>query len=226
MKKVLIGILALIMLLGTMGCSRNEDITRIENLISDIGEVTIDSAEAIQSARAGYDTLAENQQDEIENFALLINAEETFIELAKNESKLRMLDRKPIEAIEILEKALPIDSSVQDDIDIIYSWCFECNGVLFIKPDLLYNDVQLLGTGQTDDDFYIYSLGSADSFIDYCEYAKTEFALYEQVEEYGNIISDYRFFNSTSGPAALELSVWPDYLANMLVLGVDISPKY
>jgi len=227
MKKGLLVVLALIMVLGLVGCGKSKEATTVDELISAIGNVTLESGDSIQSARESYNALNEEQQSEIENINLLTDAEKAFVELAKNESNVRMLEKNTNEAIEILKEALPFDSTVQENIDIIYSHCFDFNGVLLINPSLLYTGVELVGISPNDSehelDSYFYSPVTADIFTDYVKYTQTLFTINdEETLESDNFIR-YQFIDKASGAIALELSL---FMANgEVTMGIAVLPN-
>lgn len=79
MKKVLIGVLALIMVLGLVGCSiKSNAAIEAEEAIAAIGEITIDSSEAISNAEKKYNILTENEKETVENRLDLVNAREEY----------------------------------------------------------------------------------------------------------------------------------------------------
>ena len=55
----------------------------VEDLIDDIGEVSLDSADAIADARAAYDALTEKQQQNVSNYDKLVAAEARLEELRR-----------------------------------------------------------------------------------------------------------------------------------------------
>lgn len=55
--------------------------------IGQIGEVSVDSGEAIQLARADYDALNETQKELVKNYETLVNAEKLYAELPMEEEK-------------------------------------------------------------------------------------------------------------------------------------------
>ena len=226
MKKVFIGIIAIIMVLGLVGCGKSNEVKTVEELISAIGTVSIESGEAIHSASDAYSALNEKQQKEVENIATLQDAEKSFVELAKKESNEIMLDKKPNDAIAILQAALPFDSSIQENIDIIYGWCFDINGELFIKPSLLYTGVKLVGLNPHDAehelDSYFYSPMSGADFADYVKYMGTEFTLNNDETLESPSFIRYQFLDD-SGSVAFELSSF-EY-NNDLAMSIAISPE-
>jgi len=234
MKKVFILMLALIMVLGLVGCGKSEEAKAVEELISNIGAVTIESSDTIQTARNSYNALSEEQKNEIENITTLTNAEEAFaecveefVENAKNESKMKLLDKKPKEAIAVLEEVLPFDSSIQNDIDIIYGHCFELNGVLIIKPNLLYNDIEEIGIKPHDSenvlDSFFYSIIDTDVFFDYSEYIATELVLNENETLESDTFIRYQFLDEASENVALELSIFDN--KGEWAIGVQVLPQ-
>ena len=79
MKKVLVGILAFVLILGLVGCEKSNEVKTVEELISAIGTVSMESSEAIHSASNAYNALNEKQQKELENIAILQDAEKSFV---------------------------------------------------------------------------------------------------------------------------------------------------
>ena len=63
-----------------------EDAAVVERLIDAIGEVTLESGDAIAAARAAYDALEADQQAEVENLAVLEAAEAAYDALVKREA--------------------------------------------------------------------------------------------------------------------------------------------
>ena len=81
MKKVLILIMALIMVLGMIGCSTAEttpgesleaekktsEAIKCEELICAIGEISLENESAFLAAQAYYNTLTDEQKAQVEN---------------------------------------------------------------------------------------------------------------------------------------------------------------
>ena len=80
MKKGFILLLVLVMLVSLVGCGKSKDVVAVEELISSIGSITIDSEETITSAQESYDLLNDKQKEQVENYSVL---EEARISLQK-----------------------------------------------------------------------------------------------------------------------------------------------
>ncbi len=210
---------------------KDPEVQNVEKLISNLNDVTVDDVEAILYARDSFEKLTQEQKDAVENYSLLTNAEtkfDVFVGDARELSNTAMLNNDPAGAIAALEKVLPIDASIQNDIDIIYEWCFDINGTLFIKPQYLYNGVKLVDSNSTDSSTspgklvsYYYYLDSIDSFKAYSEYAKSKFTLYDSRESDLMIMHKYAKDKYTT---AIELGIKVFYSssAKRLILVVDV----
>lgn len=81
MKRWIALLLALVMVLGMVGCGKSENAKKADELISAIGEVSLDSREAIEQARAFYDSLTDKEKEEVENAPALEQAQAQFEEM-------------------------------------------------------------------------------------------------------------------------------------------------
>ena len=171
MKRVCFVILLVLVLLSLVGCGKSTEAKQVEELINNIGEISVDHYETVKNARDGYDALTDEQKNEVENLTVLTDAEaelEELVEQIKNEATEYMLDRKPEEAIALLENVLDMDPSIQEYIDILYGWCFDINGVLIELPSILYSGVELIEAFPGEEfDSYLYTLVEFDDFSDY-----------------------------------------------------------
>lgn len=61
----------------------------VENKISQIGEVTLDSKVVIETARAAYDALTDSQKALVENYEKLVDAEEAYAKAVENADKIK-----------------------------------------------------------------------------------------------------------------------------------------
>ena len=61
----------------------------VDMLIEAIGEVTADSAEAIEAARAAYERLTDEQKELCQNYQLLLDAEEAFAQLEQPQEQIK-----------------------------------------------------------------------------------------------------------------------------------------
>lgn len=80
MKKQILRVFALLlclaMVFSLVGCGKSEYVKNAEALIDAIGEVTVDSEEAIAAAEKAYDALTEEDKAKVENADLLAPARE------------------------------------------------------------------------------------------------------------------------------------------------------
>lgn len=74
MKKMISILLVFAMVLPLCGCGKSKAVTNVEELISAIGEVSLESGEAIASAQRAYDALTGKEKAEVENYNQLIEA--------------------------------------------------------------------------------------------------------------------------------------------------------
>ena len=85
MKKGISLVLALVMCLSLYACGKSKAATECENLINAIGEVSIDSKEAIEAAEKAYAALTSDEKDSISESAVALeDARSSYIfELSK-----------------------------------------------------------------------------------------------------------------------------------------------
>ena len=234
MKKTIAILLTLCLCIAFCACGKSEEATMVDELLLNIGEVSLESSDTIETARSSYEALTEDQKNEVENLEILINAEETlkalvaeFVENTKTEAKYELLNYNPNAAIKLLEEVVPLDSSVQDEIDIIYGHCFDFNDKLFIKPSLLYTGTELVGVSLHDSehefDSYYFSPIDTESFMDYCEYATQEFALDPDATLESEIFIRYQFLDAATGETVLRISLF--VYNDAVTLGVETVPQ-
>ena len=86
MKKVIILILTVVLLVSLCACGKSENAKVCEDLISKIGEVTLDSDQAIKVAEEAYDALSDEEKGQIEKSAEKLTASrETYNQLLIDE---------------------------------------------------------------------------------------------------------------------------------------------
>ena len=78
MKKAICIMLAVALMLSFAGCGKSEAVKAAENAIANIGEVTLQSEEAIQQAQKCFDILTEEEKAQVENRMTLADAKEAF----------------------------------------------------------------------------------------------------------------------------------------------------
>ena len=74
MKKLIALLLAAVMCLSLVACGKSEAAKTMDEMIEGIGNVTLESEEAIAAAEKMYEALTEEQKSELDNYALLVAA--------------------------------------------------------------------------------------------------------------------------------------------------------
>lgn len=105
----LIGILLISLML--VGCGKSEAVKNAEEAIAAIGEITIESGEAIKNAEKFYNILTDSEKSEVENRMALVEAQEAF-ETMKSE----LVYENAKEAYEYLNDVALICENGMDDI--------------------------------------------------------------------------------------------------------------
>lgn len=82
MKKVFAILMVLCMCIGLCACGKSKEAKKADELILSIGTVSIESETLIKTAQTYYDTLTEKQKAEVENYALLVQAQENYSKIA------------------------------------------------------------------------------------------------------------------------------------------------
>lgn len=111
MKKAIILLLCLVMVLSLAAC-KSEEAQRVDKLIDDIGEVTLDSNKAIYNAEKEVENLAEEDRNQLENVEKLESMHEEY-EYLKHKSKAEKVE-KLISGLEeeiTLSSATPIEKA-------------------------------------------------------------------------------------------------------------------
>lgn len=84
MKKGISLILVLVMCLSLCACGKSQAVKAVEEAITDIGEVSIDSKDAIENADNLYNALSSKEKDQVENYNILEQAQKAYVfELSK-----------------------------------------------------------------------------------------------------------------------------------------------
>ncbi len=91
MKKIISLILALVMCLSLCACGKSEAVVKVEELISAIGEVSLESKSAIESAQEAFNALSEEEKAEVENYYVLVESHDAFKQLEEIEAQ-RLLE--------------------------------------------------------------------------------------------------------------------------------------
>jgi uncharacterized protein YcfL len=77
MKKVLKFVLVLFLFVVLVGCKKEEAFKAVENLIDNIGEVTLEDEALINEIEEKYNALSEEDQEKVANLAVLVDAQVT-----------------------------------------------------------------------------------------------------------------------------------------------------
>ena len=78
MKRAIILILCIAMSINLCGCGKGKQVEAAEAAIEAIGDVTLKSGEAIEAAKTAFDALKPEQQEKVENYTVLTDAEEEY----------------------------------------------------------------------------------------------------------------------------------------------------
>lgn len=117
-KKITLWGIMLLFCISLAGCSiKSKPAKETEKLISAIGEVSLDSLDAIQEAEEYYETLTDKQKDEIENYKVLVDARSKYDELMATEKAKQTAK----EIDETITKLSSQTSRKQSDIDSLIS---------------------------------------------------------------------------------------------------------
>ncbi len=117
------------------------DVNNTIKLIDEIGEVTLDSGEAIRAARDAYDKLTESEKQRVSNYQTLIDAEAKYAELTKAAA-----DEAAANAVE--EKIAAIGTVTLDSKDAIQAARAAYDALTDAQKELVDN-YQLLTDAET-----------------------------------------------------------------------------
>lgn len=82
MKKIVSLLLVLVMCLPLCACGKSEAVKNVEAMIDALGEITLESIDAIRSAEDAYNALTEDEQKKVKNYETLTAARDAYYELA------------------------------------------------------------------------------------------------------------------------------------------------
>lgn len=71
--------LIVLLLVSACGIFGDPDVKNVESLIQEIGQVTLDSREAIETAKSAYDSLTQKEKDQVDCFEILSNAKDEYV---------------------------------------------------------------------------------------------------------------------------------------------------
>ena len=78
MKKAVIFIVSIVLCVSLCVCGKSEAVKSAEDAISAIGEVSVDSGDAIANAEKLYGILTDTEKEKVENRLTLVEAREQF----------------------------------------------------------------------------------------------------------------------------------------------------
>ena len=81
MKRIISLLLVFAMCLSLVGCGKSKATKEAEAAIDAIGEVTIDSGDAIKNAEKLYNILTDAEKSDVDNRLVLVEAQEAFAKL-------------------------------------------------------------------------------------------------------------------------------------------------
>lgn len=126
MKKTISLLLALILCLSLCACGKSEAVKNVEAMIDTLGEITLESIDAIRAAEEAYSALTEEEQKKVKNYKTLTEARDAYYELALvGEWAEYFIDTWNIEGMyEQVRLSLNSDMSGNEhlDIDTDFTW--------------------------------------------------------------------------------------------------------
>ena len=107
MKKFIALLLAVLISLSLCACGKSEAAKTMDEMIANIGEVTLESEDAIVAAETMYAALTDEQKGELENYALLVSARMTLDKLIEESipTKEEMLETAKFVSVSYLNTA-------------------------------------------------------------------------------------------------------------------------
>lgn len=82
MKKIIALALVVVLCLSLSACGKSEAVKNVEAMIDALGEITLESIEAIRSAEDAYAVLTSEEQRKVKNYEILTTARDRYYELA------------------------------------------------------------------------------------------------------------------------------------------------
>ena len=132
MKRGISLVLAIVICFVLCACGKSEAVVKVEELISAIGEVSLESKNAIESAQEAFNALPEEEKAEVENYYVLVESHDTFKQLEAIEEQ-RLLEEaeeakkaNAKEAYENIKTAWQIADHIGTGIyNVWHSWVWE-----------------------------------------------------------------------------------------------------
>lgn len=142
MKKIITFVLTLVMCLPLCGLAYGENVKSVEEKISAIGEVTLDSKEAIESAQQAFDALTEDEKAEVTNYFKLVKSQTALKELEELEEQRLIEEQEKAkfdmgkETYESIKASWQVVDLMGDDLYNIW------NGSIWKKEEMSKKGIQ------------------------------------------------------------------------------------
>lgn len=144
-KRIAFAVTFVVLLLCLTACGKSKDVLAVESAISNIGEVTLNSADSIIAAQKLFEGLGESDRKSVSNYQELVNAvdkythfEEEYYQECYDEAVFKMLDTLVIaeELVSIIK--MPPDKFKGNMLDAFVNYYAEYQS--FIQFVLYYNE--------------------------------------------------------------------------------------
>lgn len=183
MKKALSFLLVLAMCLTLCACGKSKAAAKVEELISTIGEVSLESKTAIDEAQKAFDALSADEKAAVENYFVLVESLNAFKQLEELE-KQRLLEEAEKEkytygkkAYDSIRIAWTVAELIGDDIySVWHGWVWE-------KDDMSSKGLQFFVDKTSLSMEEVVEGFSARGYVNGGQYAKTGVTWLEIDEE-------------------------------------------
>ena len=212
MKKVISLVLALAMGVLLCACGKSEAVVNTEGLISAIGEVSLESKDAIDKAQKAFDALSADEKAEVENYFVLVESMDTYKQLEEAE-KQRLLEEAEKakfsiskEAYNSIKTAWTVAERIGDDLYNVWHGC------VWEKDDLSSKGLQFFVDKTSLSMEEVLEGCAARNYINE-QYAKTKITWNEIDEEMKQFYRDatvkaFEKASRTGQYAAMDDSLW------------------
>ena len=167
MKKKLLIILTITMCFIVSACGKSEEAINADNLIMNIGEVTLESADKIKVAEEAIDQLTDQQKKQLENMTVLENAKTKYNDLmtSKVQESISAIGTVNLESEEVIKTARTLYDSCSDEVkNSVNNYAIletAENELSSLKINNVVNLINQIGTITLDSEAKIMSAQSA-----------------------------------------------------------------
>ena len=119
MRKIISVIVIAFVLLILIACGKSEMVKAAETAIADIGQVTIESEDAIKTAESIFNGLTDHEKEQVNNRIDLIEARNQY-EMLIEEQRLQLEEQQRQEELRAAEEQKKIDDGIQEAVDEFY----------------------------------------------------------------------------------------------------------